>query len=87
MITGWQAAQGRARAACSVLYPKRSVDGRLCGSLNICRKVWWIMTLGTILVGALVLGAAGLALRSMIKDKKRGKPLCGGDCGKCRGCH
>ena len=45
------------------------------------------MTLGTVFVGVLVLGAAGLALRSMIKDKKSGKALCGGDCSKCHGCH
>lgn len=45
------------------------------------------MTWGTVFVGALVLAAAGLALRSIVRDKKSGKSSCGGDCGKCHGCH
>lgn len=43
---------------------------------------------GTVIVGCIVALAAGLALRSIIQDKKKGKSIqCGGDCGKCRGCH
>lgn len=40
---------------------------------------------GTVIVGAIVLLCVGLAIRSMIKDKKSGKSSCGGDCSKCGG--
>lgn len=44
--------------------------------------------MGTVIVLAIVAGAAGLAIRSMIKDKKAGRSLqCGGDCSHCGGCH
>lgn len=46
------------------------------------------MTLGTLLIGFTIFGAVVLALRSMLRNKKKGKSLqCGGDCGSCRGCH
>ncbi|MCM1087192.1 MAG: FeoB-associated Cys-rich membrane protein [Blautia sp.] len=47
------------------------------------------MNVGTIVTLAVVIAAAGLAIRSMIRDKKNGKSLqCGGDCSQCRGnCH
>lgn len=39
--------------------------------------------MGTIIVGAVLLLVVGLAVRSMIRDKKAGKSLqCGGDCKK-----
>lgn len=42
--------------------------------------------MGTIIAGAVVLGMATLAVRSMIRDKKNGKSLqCGGDCKNCGG--
>lgn len=44
--------------------------------------------MGTVIVLAIVAGAAALAVRSMIKDKKAGKSIhCGGDCSRCGGCH
>lgn len=45
--------------------------------------------MGTAIVGAIVLLIVGLAVRSMLRDKKAGKPLqCGGDCKHCGGhCH
>ncbi len=44
--------------------------------------------MGTILVLAVLAVLIGLAVRSMIRDKKAGKSLqCGGDCRHCRGCH
>lgn len=45
--------------------------------------------MGTAIVLLVVLGAVGLAVRSMVKDKKAGKSLqCGGDCRHCGGhCH
>lgn len=44
--------------------------------------------MGTLITGTGLLVVIALAVRSMIRDKKRGKSLqCGGDCNKCRGCH
>ncbi len=45
--------------------------------------------MGTAIVLVVVLAAVGLAVRSMVKDKKAGKSLqCGGDCKHCGGhCH
>lgn len=45
--------------------------------------------MGTVIVGAIVVGVVGLIVRSMVKDKKAGKSLqCGGDCKHCGGhCH
>lgn len=43
--------------------------------------------MGTAVVLAIVAGAAALAIRSMVKDKKAGKsPRCG-DCTHCSRCH
>lgn len=43
----------------------------------------------TLGVGAILLGVVVLAVRSMLKDKKKGKSIqCGGDCKHCGGqCH
>ena len=42
--------------------------------------------MGTIIVGLIVATLVGLALRSMIRDKKNGKSLqCGGNCKNCGG--
>ena len=45
--------------------------------------------MGTFITVVVVLALVFLAVRSMIKDKKRKKSLqCGGDCINCRGnCH
>ncbi len=44
--------------------------------------------MGTAVVLVIVIAAAALAVRSMIKDKKNGKSIqCGGDCRHCGGCH
>ena len=42
--------------------------------------------MGTCAVGMIVLCCVGLAVRSIIRDKKKGKASCGGDCSRCRGC-
>lgn len=42
--------------------------------------------MGTVLVAAIVAAAAGLAVRSIYKDKKAGRG-CNGNCGNCKGCH
>ena len=45
--------------------------------------------MGTVVVAAALVLVIGLAVRSMIKDKKNGQSLqCGGDCKHCGGhCH
>ena len=45
--------------------------------------------MGTIITLAVVAAMVGLAVRSMVRDKKNGKSLqCGGDCSHCGGhCH
>lgn len=47
------------------------------------------MSVGTLVTLAIVAAAVGLAIRSMVRDKKNGKSLqCGGDCSRCGGhCH
>ncbi|MBD5134734.1 MAG: FeoB-associated Cys-rich membrane protein [Lachnospiraceae bacterium] len=40
--------------------------------------------MGTIIVGGIVLALAGLAVYSIIRDKKNGKS-CGGNCSNCGG--
>ena len=47
------------------------------------------IVMGTVITGFVVLGIAGLAVRSMVRDKKNGKSIqCGGDCKHCGGhCH
>ena len=47
------------------------------------------MSVGTLVTLAIVAAAVGLAIRSMVRDKKNGKSLqCGGDCSHCGGhCH
>ncbi|MDO4323646.1 MAG: FeoB-associated Cys-rich membrane protein [Lachnospiraceae bacterium] len=42
--------------------------------------------MGTAVVLVVVIGVVGLAVRSMVRDKKAGKSLqCGGDCKHCGG--
>ncbi len=44
--------------------------------------------MGTILVLAALAVIVGLIVRSMARDRKNGKSSkCGGDCGRCSGCH
>ena len=44
--------------------------------------------MGTIIVGLVLIAIVGLAVRSMIRDKKAGKSIqCGGDCKHCGGGH
>lgn len=43
--------------------------------------------MGTWIVGAIVLILVGAAISVIYRDKKNGKGRCGGDCGKCSGCH
>lgn len=44
--------------------------------------------MGTAAVLAVLVLLAGLAVRSLYKDKKKGKSIsCGGDCNHCSKCH
>ena len=47
------------------------------------------MTLGTFVVGLILVVVVGLIIASMIRDKKNGKSIqCGRDCKNCGGhCH
>lgn len=49
---------------------------------------WLIQNLGTIIVCAVIVAGCALLVWSLIRDKKKGKSLCGGNCGSCSmGCH
>lgn len=42
--------------------------------------------MGNLIVGALLAAAVVLVIRTMVRDKKKGKSLqCGGDCSQCGG--
>lgn len=42
--------------------------------------------MGTVIVGIILAGVIGAAIRSMVRDKKAGKSLqCGSDCKHCGG--
>ena len=41
--------------------------------------------MGTVFTGIIVAGIAGLAVYSMVRDRKNGKSVCGGDCTHCKG--
>lgn len=41
---------------------------------------------GTIIVGAIVLAVVALIVAKLVKDKRSGKHICGGDCANCHGC-
>ncbi len=43
---------------------------------------------GTVIVLMILAAVVFLAVRSIYKDKKKGgSASCGGDCGRCHGCH
>ena len=49
---------------------------------------WLSQNIGTIIVCAILITVFALLIRSLIRDKKKGKSLCGGNCGACAmGCH
>ena len=60
----------------------------LLSTLRLKRKME-ANDMGTIIVLIVLAIIVALIIRSMVKDKKAGKPLqCGGDCSKCGGhCH
>lgn len=47
-----------------------------------------VVVMGTAIVLIILLVVVSLVIRSIIKDKKKGKSItCGGDCKNCHGCH
>ena len=48
------------------------------GMINMIQNNW-----GTIVVGLILLAIVVTAVIKIIKDKKNGKPSCGGDCAHC----
>ena len=47
---------------------------------------WLSANLADIVVAVILLAAAALAVRTMIRNKKAGKSSCGCDCAGCSGC-
>ena len=47
---------------------------------------WLAANAANLLVCALLLLAIGLAIRTMVRDKRAGKASCGGSCGSCGAC-
>lgn len=43
------------------------------------------MNIGTLIVLLAVIGIVAAVIVKMVKDKKSGKAICGGDCSKCHG--
>lgn len=41
--------------------------------------------IGTIIVAAIVLLIVFFIVKGMVKDRKKGRYICGGDCSKCHG--
>lgn len=44
------------------------------------------MNLGSIAVLAVIIAVVGAVCIKLVRDKKSGKAICGGDCSKCHGC-
>ena len=68
----------------------RKRRGRLLTASGMLEKrlISWGYNMGTIIVGLVLVVIVGLAVRSMVKDKKAGKSIqCGGDCKHCGGGH
>ena len=42
---------------------------------------------GTIIVSVILVAVVAVIIKSMWRGKKSGKDSCGGECGRCRGCH
>ena len=52
------------------------------------KNMYSVLTACLIIVGLVLVVIVGLAVRSMVKDKKAGKSIqCGGDCKHCGGGH
>ena len=43
--------------------------------------------MATAIVGIILIAIVGAIVYSMVRDKKKGKSACGGDCAHCKGCH
>ena len=41
---------------------------------------------GSLIVGAIVIAVVALIVAGIVKDRRAGKHLCGGDCANCHGC-
>lgn len=63
-------------------------DLNRCFNLQGIHNLKGGLFMGTVVTLAILFAVVGLAVRSIVHDKKSGKSLqCGGDCSKCRGCH
>ena len=41
---------------------------------------------GSLIAGVIVLAVVALIIAGIVKDRRAGKHLCGGDCANCHGC-
>ncbi len=44
---------------------------------------WISSNIATILISLVLIAIVAIIIRSIVKDKKKGKSLCGGNCGHC----
>lgn len=47
---------------------------------------WISNNIGTIAVSTMLIIIVAVVIISMVKDKKKGRSSCGGECSRCRGC-
>ncbi len=47
---------------------------------------WLLANIGTILITLLLILTVAAVVRSLIRDKKRGRSICGGNCAHCKMC-
>jgi hypothetical protein len=47
---------------------------------------WLSNNIGTIAVSIVLIIIVAVVIISMVKDKKKGRSSCGGECSRCRGC-
>ena len=47
---------------------------------------WFAQNLGTILIALALAAVVVLILRGLLRDRRKGKHSCGGNCGACGGC-
>lgn len=47
---------------------------------------WLLANIGTILITLILILTVAAVVRSLVRDKKQGKSLCGGNCAHCKMC-
>ena len=47
---------------------------------------WLSQNWGSLLVGAIVIGIVAVIVWRIVRNRRAGKTVCGGDCANCHGC-